>query len=108
VAIGGITSNVGAGGLTPNPARGTTVAAERPAHLQVPAQAAQAAAVAELEGGLPMQAPAGIDPELWSVLTAEERQFFGKMSALGPLTYGPRSANVPPGMVRGGRIDRTV
>jgi hypothetical protein len=37
---------------------------------------------------LSVEAPAGTDPELWSVLTADERSFFAKASALGPLTYG--------------------
>ena len=32
--------------------------------------------------------PAGVDPELWSVLTAEEREFFSVAQELGPVTYG--------------------
>jgi hypothetical protein len=62
----------------------------------------------EVDAGVPMQAPSGVDPALWSVLTAEERQFFGRLTSMGPLTYGPRSAKAPAGLVRGGRIDRTV
>jgi len=57
---------------------------------------------------VPALAPPGTDPVLWGVLTAEERHYFARMQATGPLTYGPRSANVPPGLVRGGRIDRVV
>ena len=49
--------------------------------------------------------PAGVDPELWSVLTTEEREFFGRLRDLGPLTYGRgktgRQAAPPPG----GRLD---
>lgn len=56
---------------------------------------------------VPADAPPGTDPELWSVLTAEERAHFAKMTAMGPLTYGhitqgPRH-DVP--QVRGGRLD---
>ena len=34
-------------------------------------------------------APPGSDPALWSVLTSEERRFFARQAALGPITYGP-------------------
>ncbi len=43
---------------------------------------------------LPSEAPAGTDPELWSVLTSEERTFFAKSSTSGPLTYGRAAAGV--------------
>ncbi|MEX0912606.1 MAG: hypothetical protein WD031_04170 [Gemmatimonadota bacterium] len=57
---------------------------------------------------LPVEAPEGTDPELWEVLSAEERAYFAKMTAMGPLTYGApsrpaTSAETPMG--RGGRID---
>jgi len=54
------------------------------------------------------QAPDGVDQELWSVLTKEERSFFVKSGAMGPLTYGrsaPTSQNVAPPIMRGGRLD---
>jgi hypothetical protein len=75
---------------------------------------------APLTGGaasLPAEAPPGTDPELWSVLTGEERAFFAKAAATGPLTYSRISAGVralqgqpapvPPsaGALRGGRLD---
>jgi hypothetical protein len=57
---------------------------------------------------LPVQPPPGTDPELWSVLSAEERGFFAKIGAMGPLTYGRvmnnQSAPTVPA-VRGGRLD---
>jgi hypothetical protein len=34
--------------------------------------------------------PNGVNAELWSVLTAEERSFFSQLTSLGSLTYGPR------------------
>lgn len=59
---------------------------------------------------LPAEAPAGTDPDLWSVLSSDERSFFAKQGAMGPLTYGRimnTSANVngPVPAVRGGRLD---
>jgi hypothetical protein len=60
---------------------------------------------------LPAQAPAGTDPELWNVLSADERVFFAKLGAMGPLTYGRvlSQAQQPsvPG-ARGGRLDVKV
>ena len=37
---------------------------------------------------VPAEAPPGTDPALWSVLSGEERAFFAKAGAMGPLTYG--------------------
>jgi hypothetical protein len=52
-------------------------------------------------------APAGTDPTLWSVLTTEERNFFAKTAAMGPLTYGRIKAvtNAAPPVARGVRLD---
>jgi hypothetical protein len=57
---------------------------------------------------LPSEPPAGTDPELWQVLTSEERAYFARLTSLGPLTYGrpassPVSSETP--LDRGGRID---
>lgn len=56
---------------------------------------------------VPADAPAGTDPALWSVLTADERNFFAKTAALGPLTYGRIKAAAPaaPPTARGARLD---
>ena len=65
------------------------------------------APIAGATSGLTVEAPAGTDPELWSVLTSDERSYFAKASALGPLTYGRISAaaqGAPPA-ARGGRLD---
>ena len=54
------------------------------------------------------EAPPGTDPELWSALTAEERAFFARIGALGPLTYGRTAeANGPP-VFRGLHLDVIV
>lgn len=54
------------------------------------------------------QSPDGVDQDLWSVLTKEERSFFVKAGAMGPLTYGRFSNAQGPTqapLVRGGRLD---
>lgn len=57
------------------------------------------------------EAPDGVDQDLWSVLTKEERSFFVKAGAMGPLTYGRFSTSqspTPAPMLRGGRLDIKV
>ncbi|WP_309671616.1 hypothetical protein [Gemmatimonas sp.] len=56
---------------------------------------------------VPAEAPAGTDPTLWSVLTNDERNFFAKTAALGPLTYSRIKAvtNPAPPTARGIRLD---
>lgn len=72
---------------------------------------AKSASPAAAGNALPVEAPAGTDPELWSVLTASERTFFAKSGAMGPLTYGRimtgNGAPTPPAG-RGGRLDVKV
>lgn len=85
--------------------------AERPTYTPIePASApAQRAAltISTPKPTLPAEAPAGTDPELWSVLTADERAFFAKVGAMGPLTYGhlitTQTSSTP--IARGGRLD---
>ena len=74
-----------------------------PESLQAPAPGRQA------PGLVPTEAPAGTDPELWSVLTADERAFFAKAGAMGPLTYGRMASTAPtPPVARGVRLDVRV
>lgn len=68
-------------------------------------------AVAQAPGAasaLPVEAPAGTDPALWSILSSEERSFFAKAQTMGPLTYGRVMSSLQqPAMpaTRGGRLD---
>ncbi|MDB4878216.1 MAG: hypothetical protein JWM41_4662 [Gemmatimonadetes bacterium] len=78
--------------------------------LQSPAALpAQKSAIAKpAQQSVPAEPPPGTDPALWSVLSAEERGFFAKAGAMGPLTYGRalremKSAEMPAS--RGGRLD---
>src|SRR5581483_10929750 len=68
---------------------------------QTPANAKPAQAV-------PAEPPPGTDPALWSVLSGEERAFFAKAGAMGPLTYGrafSEMKSAQPPVARGGRLD---
>jgi hypothetical protein len=111
VSINGINGAVGGlSGYSPlvqRPAGGPSERTGSAVSLPVEPDASPSA-VRSPEHALPEAAPAGVDPALWSVLSSEERQFFSRVTAMGPLTYGPRSANIPPGMMRGGRLDRMV
>src|SRR5579885_2976035 len=84
--------------------------AQRPAPASVPTPATQtpAAARGAQAAGVPVEPPPGTDPALWSILSGEERAFFAKAGAMGPLTYGRafsemKSAQMPAS--RGGRLD---
>jgi hypothetical protein len=62
-----------------------------------------------MAGSLPVEAPPGTDPDLWSVLTAEERRYFAKAKTLGPVTYSPSTLGMAEiGLQRGGRLDIKV
>ncbi|MEX2582216.1 MAG: hypothetical protein WD766_03020 [Gemmatimonadota bacterium] len=64
--------------------------------------------LAPRQDALPAEAPAGTDPDLWQVLTVQERAYFAKLTAMGPLTYGSQARSAPAGetpLARGGRID---
>lgn len=114
----------GSGGALLRPYDGVRpkVDQERPAvgaTTQPPAvrlAATGAGLLAPRQEALPMEAPAGTDPELWQVLNSAERAFFSKMSAMGPLTYGRQTAVSAQGpgrtaetpIARGGRIDVRV
>ncbi|HEY5086496.1 MAG TPA: hypothetical protein VII66_03970 [Gemmatimonadaceae bacterium] len=53
-------------------------------------------------------APNGVDQDLWSVLSKDERSFFMKAGTMGPLTYGRTSSSQSPApapILRGGRLD---
>ena len=66
-----------------------------------------AAAASASEAGTPGAA----DPEMWSLLTADERSFYLRSAVRGPATYAP-GANPSPepsaGHRLGGRIDLRI
>jgi hypothetical protein len=94
------TQSVPSGNAPARPATERAGIAERAAVTARPTIASQPTTV-------PAEAPAGTDPALWNVLTTEERAFFSKSAALGPLTYGKiKNATMPtPPAMRGGRLD---
>ena len=92
-------------------ANGPAPHANPAAHAAVAKQALRPqqpiAGAAATQHAVPAEAPAGTDPSLWSVLTSEERAFFAKTAALGPLTYGRIKAATQPvaPAPRGVRLD---
>jgi hypothetical protein len=72
-----------------------------------PVATTQAPGAAKSSQALSAEPPAGTDPALWSVLSSDERAFFAKAGAMGPLTYGRalREQNVQMPASRGGRLD---
>lgn len=80
----------------------------RSASVDSPTQVREASRVAVREE-VGLEAPPGTDPQLWSVLTTEERRYFAQLRALGPLTYRPgRLGLVEFALQRGGRLDVRV
>ena len=109
MSINGIGGGYGA--IRPNgPARTETPAAQQGGTVQRGAtpNAAKGAVAAPGAPALTVQPPPGTDPALWSVLTQDERSYFAKLGAMGPLTYGRvLSGQMTPATphVRGGRLD---
>jgi hypothetical protein len=95
-------------GNTPNgiPSHGADRAAATLARVPLKPQAPIAGQGAA-QSVVPPEPPPGTDPSLWSVLTTEERNFFAKTAAMGPLTYGriKAEANAAPPSARGVRLD---
>ncbi|MBI3792865.1 MAG: hypothetical protein HY275_18560 [Gemmatimonadetes bacterium] len=101
------------GAATNGASRPATPALRQPAARPVPVEPAfvrsAPAAVPVDRPAAEVTAPAGTDPKLWSILTSEEKSYFAKNSAQGPLTYarvmlGTRDAGMAPAM-RGLRVD---
>ena len=110
MSIDGINPGYGSLGFRPGPARPAGVDDAAPERVRRPEEdLAPAQTVAKPGDVIPTEAPQGTDPALWSVLTAEERSFFARARAMGPLTYGRGSSSDDiPGVRLGGRIDVKV
>lgn len=77
-----------------------------PSRVQAPAvEAPRSPEVAPREEAASLRPPKGTDPELWKVLTADERAFFAREDAMGPLSYGHRITAGPTIPARGGRLN---
>ena len=92
-------------------ARTQTQSPSLPAPATTQTQTSGPAAARAAQQSVPVDPPAGTDPALWSVLSGEERAFFAKSGAMGPLTYGRalrdmNAAQMPAS--RGGRLDVKV
>jgi hypothetical protein len=53
-------------------------------------------------------APEGVDAELWSLLTTEERGHFARFAAMGGVTYGPGAGSPSRPLASGHRLDLKV
>lgn len=76
-----------------------------------PAVRTPAAPAITTPGAVAAAPPPGTDPELWQVLTPEERSFFARAYASGPLTYGRAALTGQadsPAAFRGTRLDVRV
>ena len=94
--------------VRPNGTQPATGGASRANATQPQAPSALKGVAPAAASGVPVQPPQGTDPELWSVLTQDERAYFAKLGAMGPLTYGRVLSGQMPVQapaVRGGRLD---
>ncbi len=112
MAIHGINGAYGSPALTQGPRRRAGSDDARGEAVRRAAQPAADEAFASRRAStdtVPADAPRGTDPALWSVLTSEERSFFAKARAMGPLTYGPgRARGGAAAVLLGGRLDVKV
>ena len=102
--VGGPTGNYPPRPATPRPGGVDQAPAARAGQLARPQPAATPAAA----GPVSVTPPPGTDPDLWTVLTTDERSYFAKLGAMGPLTYGrvlSGQMQPPAPSVRGGRLD---
>lgn len=98
--------------LTRGEDRATTATPQRADAIAPQAAPAAAPVVRQGNASTQSEAPAGTDPALWSVLTAEERAFFARTVTNGPLTYSRMTGHTPrpaaAAMPTGGRVDVRV
>jgi hypothetical protein len=91
------------------PARdGTRPQVQQPSVPTAAVPRAIATPAAKPAQSVPVEAPEGTDPALWSVLSSDERAFFAKAGVMGPLTYGKalrEMTGAQPPAARGGRLD---
>ena len=93
------------------PVRDGTRTQVQPSATPVPAPAVKPTTTAtntKSPAGVPVEPPEGTDPALWSVLSSDERAFFAKAGAMGPLTYGKALREMNGQQLpafRGGRLD---
>jgi len=98
------------GGLGPigNPLRPGGARSTELAGSEAEAQNRSQEAAAPRNSAPAADIPPGTDPELWAVLTVEERAHFTRLRSMGPLTYNTSSGHDAPSSNqarRGVRLD---
>lgn len=96
--------DTGAAGMPGAPA-GAAAQAQR-ATTPVPSAQPRPLTAPGATDATPVEPPPGTDPQLWMVLSADERAHFARLGAMGPLTYGRTlDAQSPTSSLRGMRLD---
>ncbi|MFW6331372.1 MAG: hypothetical protein ACOC3J_06570, partial [Gemmatimonadota bacterium] len=90
----------------PDEAGGASRASEQNRTAEATVRAPALAPPAGDPGDAPI--PDGVDAELWSLLTTEERTHFARFAAMGGVTYGPRTQGPAAPPVRGHRLDLRI
>jgi len=102
-----VTSIHGIGGALPGPGHGGLE--RKPDAAEQPAPSSGRRDDVEIAGSVSRAGGAeGVDPDLWAMLSRDERAFYLRNAMSGPLTYGPGSepnASASPRSRLGGRID---
>ncbi len=100
--LGGVLRGLGHPGLEKR------APADEAQRLPSPESGASQAKAATADSAVADSPAAGVDPELWAMLSSDERVFYLRNAMTGPLTYGPGAtadASSSPGSRLGGRID---
>jgi len=108
-SLGGVYGPPGVIPRTPDPGGAGEAVGQKPMEPLTPGDPTPqetSSADTAMAGGLPIEAPPGTDPDLWSVLTADERRYFARARTLGPVVYTPGKLGLAEiGLQRGGRLD---
>lgn len=93
IGIPGLSSLPGGLGPVGNPLRPGGARSSEPATTEAETHARSEEAAAPRSASQASEVPPGTDPELWAVLTVEERAHFTRLRSMGPLTYNTSSGH---------------
>lgn len=108
IGIPGISNLPGGVGPYGGPSRSGGTRSTEVAHPETESRTRSEESAASRSTGPASDVPPGTDPELWAVLTVEERAHFTRLRSMGPLTYNSSSSADAPAKTqarRGVRLD---